>query len=199
MMQWFVDKLHNASTELQIDFNIVLYGLKVEIAFWLETLIILFLCACLHKLQEGVVFICSFTFLRSYCGGYHCKTLIQCGLVTIFMVILSCLAEKYVSNLHYCWITIPFMYLFVVSPVQNENQILNAKEIGLYSIYAKIRLTLLLVLYLFLQIIRSQIPKGMILMAMAWLMVLCMFQKYRIRKGVLKNECIISNSSENLR
>ncbi len=191
MTEWFMNKLHDTSKEMGIDFEITKYGLKVETAFWIDVLISLTLCACLHKLSEGILFILAFTFLRSYCGGYHCKTYIHCGVSTVFMVISSSLIGRIVFFHSPFCLMIPFIYLFVNSPVQNENQVLNTTEVKIYHQYAQRRLIMLTILFFILKNSKLNVQASMIPLAMIWLMLLCMIQTVKKRKET-KNEFDIS-------
>lgn len=182
MIEWFMNKLLDTSVEMDIDFEIIKYGLKVEASFWIDVIISLTLCACLHKLSEGILFILSFTFLRSYCGGYHCKTYVHCGASTIFMVVSSSLIGKMLFFHSPFSIMIPFIYLFVNSPVQNENQVLNTTEIKIYHQSAQRRLLILTLLFFVLKNSKLNVQASMIPLAMLWLMLLCMIQIFKNRK-----------------
>lgn len=70
------------------DKDVLVYGLSVgtEIAFNIITTVVLGFMFGLEL--ESLVFLGSFSFIRTYAGGYHCKKAMNCYLMSSAVIIL---------------------------------------------------------------------------------------------------------------
>ena len=150
----FQDEMNNTAHKMGIDPEIIHYGFKAELSFLIDCLIILSICLFLDKFIEGCIFITVFSFLRIFCGGYHCSSYISCGIVYGITVIISCVVL----------ITFPITYnvyfhmlltliLFLITPVENKNNPLSDSDTIQYRIIARKRIMLVfaidIILFLF--------------------------------------------------
>ncbi|WP_367237027.1 accessory gene regulator B family protein [Thomasclavelia sp.] len=77
-----IDKLVSAS---KCEREIIVYGVKVIFFNAFSVSLILLVSYMLHCFLFGVVFICSFGFVRLKIGGFHCKSLQSC--IALFMLL----------------------------------------------------------------------------------------------------------------
>lgn len=130
------------------------YSYGIELFLFKSSLYIIVLIIALitHTLIPSVVFVISYTLLRQYSGGYHCKTAEMCMIVSIFMYLFFLLVYKldYENTkifflISSCMSLIP---IAVFSPVENINNPLTLKEKQKYHIIAAIVAVILTALML---------------------------------------------------
>ncbi|MBR4164333.1 MAG: accessory gene regulator B family protein [Solobacterium sp.] len=113
MIRWLIKRIRREAA-MNFDFEIIRYGFKVETAFIIDVMIALIACTIIHKSLHACIFILCFSFLRIYCGGYHCKTYFTCGFSYVAMILLSCLAETFIAIRQVPGLFfIPLLYLFI--------------------------------------------------------------------------------------
>lgn len=101
------DKLMENETNPNIDRDIIIYGLSSAIEQGISLLTAIIIALGFGLLIETVVFIVSFSLIRMYAGGYHCKKAINCYLVSSGIIICVLATVKY----------IPEQYMFMTSIV----------------------------------------------------------------------------------
>ena len=129
MVMTILNKLDDAAKRMEIDPEIIRYGLKIETAFLLESAGAILLCVLFRKGGSGMIFIAVFSSLRKYCGGYHCQTLLSCALLYISAVfIITVFFPVSISvSLLGAW------YLFIRCPVESSHQIISGNDRKLYQ------------------------------------------------------------------
>jgi len=184
MIQWLIDGTKKKAAEMNIDYEIIQYGFRVEAAFIIDIIIALIACAIIHKTLQACVFILCFSYLRTYCGGFHCKTYITCGLAYVAMIFLCCRYESLIVIQHTpAIIIVPIVYLFMISPVQNENNILNEREIVIYRKKARFRLVVTGIAYLLFHLLSMYTIQTMMFFSVSCLSFLCILQNYKEKKN----------------
>lgn len=109
------------------DKEIIIHGLTsgIELIFNILTTIILGFIFGL--VIESLVFLISFSFIRTYSGGYHCKSAINCYLFSSMVVVLVLFIVKS-TNIEYILIISMIMLLisipiiFKFAPVETETK-----------------------------------------------------------------------------
>lgn len=192
MIQWLIDGTKKKAAEMNIDYEIIQYGFRVEAAFIIDIIIALITCTIIHKTLQACVFILCFSYLRTYCGGYHCKTYITCGLAYVTMIFVCSLLEPFIT-IHQApvIIIVPLIYLFMISPVQNENNILNKREIAIYRKKARFRLIAMSIAYLLFFLLSKYMVLTMMFFSVSCLSFLCILQQYKEKQNgqTVSNHC----------
>lgn len=147
MKNWVYSNLMAAAERRNISFDIIQYGMKTLGLFVTECFIALLFSELLNVLPEAIAFVCVFTILRGYCGGYHCKTYFSCMLAYVLMVVFSVLASKALNyQAVIVLLIVCSIFLFVNSPVENENNTLEKKYFGIYKKKAQIRIIICIII-----------------------------------------------------
>lgn len=115
------------------DKEIIIHGLisGIELIFNIVTTIILGFIFGL--VIESLVFLISFSFIRTYSGGYHCKSAINCYLFSSMVVVLVLFIVKS-TNIEYILIISMIMLLisipiiFKFAPVETATKPLDDIE-----------------------------------------------------------------------
>lgn len=117
------------------DAELVKFGLKQGIFLGINILIILFIGGMFHEFLSSICFLVCFIVLRSYAGGYHAKTAFRCFVISVFIIILVFAMIHFLSfstNFLAVIIAISFLILWEISPVDNENRVLDNVEKSVY-------------------------------------------------------------------
>ena len=184
-MNRLITGVKKKAEEKQIDFEIIEYGFKVEMAFLIDVFLAMLFCSFIDQTWQSLIFITAFSFLRTECGGYHCKTYFTCGSLYICMVFSSCLLNcLFVLKGHEWLILVPIAYLYLVSPVQNENHTLCKEEKEVHKKQVRIRLMISCIAYFALWVMDQYIWMRMQFYVVLWLSLLCLIQQFQNRKGV---------------
>ena len=166
-----------AAAEMGIDYEIVRYGTLVELSSILDIAAALLIALLIGRFTHGLLFVAVFSFLRVYCGGYHCKTAIGCACLYISIVISGILLSPHLSNPSCMAVSLVCsVYLLLACPVEHENNPLSREEYRRDAFIVKIRLFIVMAVYLHLVHSRS-VYQGTVAAALIWLTVLCIMQK----------------------
>lgn len=115
------------------DREIVIYGLTagVELVFNIITTIALgFLFGLV---LESVIFLISFSFIRTFAGGFHCKKAINCyfmssGIVVLALFIIKFLPEQYVVIAGAAMLIVSIPVLLALAPIETPTKPLDNEE-----------------------------------------------------------------------
>lgn len=117
------------------DAEIVRYGLEALadniLAFLLTALVGFFY----GSLLSGIVLWMSIFPLRKYAGGYHAKTKVRCYLISVGMLVVAfalLYQPAYHPVVHFILVTISGGYIFMNTPVDHENKVLDMTERRVY-------------------------------------------------------------------
>jgi len=90
------------------------------------------LIACTFGMvKEFLIFISIFFILRRTCGGLHLTSFRTCFILTNFVVFTTLIVSKVIQYRNItCWLILVCSYtvLLIVSPIENENKKMDAKE-----------------------------------------------------------------------
>ncbi len=111
-----------------------LYGIEMILMKIFSIFIIGIIAIITKKYVETVVFYFTFTSLRAYTNGYHSKYYWACLIESAIVYLCICfLISPFVMNYltySYCVTMIAMILIFLLSPVNSENIMLDAKEIN---------------------------------------------------------------------
>lgn len=173
----FQKELLKTAGDLGIDHEVIRYGFKVELSFLVDCMISAVICALFHRFWYSVLFIWAFSYLRIYCGGYHCKTYLSCGLVYILTVTISCLAIAklyFMSRLliHFL-IAVPLVLLV---PAENQNNRIEAEDYENYRHEAVKRLFIILAADMIMSLLQKHEISAVIGSVLLSMLVFCGIQ-----------------------
>lgn len=142
-MKW-KRNLELAAEELNINMECVWFGLKTEGLFLTESVVYLFLFAWFGYLLNGLVFLAGFSFLRVYCGGYHCSSRLSCFLSGLCICLCICVLDQYIP-LHILQVLmiVSIVYLCVVCPAENDRYRLTEADRIVFRKTAQLRVVVL--------------------------------------------------------
>ncbi len=119
------------------------YAYSIEVLLSLFVNLILLLCVAhvVNKKWELLIFIIFFSGLRTYAGGYHAKTHVECMALSMLGFVISALCGMYLRS--YGEIVLIFGLLFSLfmvfklSPVESENKPLSKSERKKYKMISR--------------------------------------------------------------
>lgn len=118
------------------------YGIELFLFKTSLYIIVALIALITNTLIPSIIFVVSYTLLRQYNGGYHCKTAEMCMVVSIFMyLIFLLLYELDHENIKIFFLIsscISFLPIAIFSPVENINNPLTVQEKRKYHIIAVI-------------------------------------------------------------
>ncbi len=97
-LEKLADVLMENETNPNIDKDIIVYGLNSAIEQGLSMITAIVLGWMFGLTLEIIVFMVSFTFIRTYAGGYHCKKAINCYLSSSGVILVVLLVTKLMPN-----------------------------------------------------------------------------------------------------
>lgn len=133
---WLVGRMLASQTIPEEDAGLVSFGIVQGLRSVMEILMILVTGLVLGMFWQSVIILVTFIPLRSYAGGYHAKTPVQCAVMTWLLFFCFFMWIKFVQE--YVWLQI-FVVLaagvciWICSPVQHENKPLEEYEIVKYK------------------------------------------------------------------
>ncbi len=177
-------ELQRAAKRANVDYEAVEYGMRVEGAWLLECFIAIVISSALHLQFRSILFIGMFSYLRIYCGGYHCRTYCSCGLLYVSMVILGAIVAQYMNLYFQCILgLLSLLYLYAVSPVQNDNNILENNDIVFYRKIATRRLLVMTIIQVIAYLLSVEIILSVNCMVLFSLAILCLIQRKENKKN----------------
>ncbi|KXL52181.1 accessory egulator protein B [Anaerotignum neopropionicum] len=115
--------------------EVIVYGLSVgtELAFNIITTVVLGIMFGL--VLESLVFLGSFSFIRTYAGGYHCKKAINCylmssGVIILVLGVIKFTPEGYMLFLGVAMLLIAIPVLLKLAPAETPSTEPEDVEIG---------------------------------------------------------------------
>ncbi len=82
-----------------IDKSIIVYGLRSAIEQGVSIITAVFIGYIFGLTFEVILFLISFKFIRTFAGGYHCKTALSCYFVSNIIVILAMITIKFIQRI----------------------------------------------------------------------------------------------------
>ncbi len=115
--------------------GLVSFGIAQGLRSVMEILMILVTGFVLGMFWQSAIILVTFIPLRSYAGGYHAKTPVQCAVMTWLLFFCFLMWIKFVPGhvwLQISMILIAGVCIWICSPVQHENKPLEEYEIVKY-------------------------------------------------------------------
>lgn len=116
-----------------VDKDIIVYGLISTITQGVSIIITILLGIIFQLILESLVFLISYSIIRMYAGGYHCKEAIQCYVISTGIMVTVLTIVKITP----IWYIIPIsVFIFMVSvpilltlaPLETTNKPLDEVE-----------------------------------------------------------------------
>lgn len=131
-------KLNSSDDEKEV----YAYSIEVLISL-LVNLIILYVAAyILNKKFELIIFIIFFSGLRTYAGGYHAKTHIECFFISLSIFIISAMCGTYLKQfgaiILVSGVLFSILMVFWRAPSESENKPSSKDERKKYKVISRI-------------------------------------------------------------
>lgn len=116
------------------------YAIYIVLSAILHIITIVLLSLCFSMFIEGVVFYASFISIRKFAGGYHAKNSTRCYLFSIVSSIIILCSIALINSINSCVVMIVLtvielfcvVLIFMISPLDTENNPLNSNEKKVY-------------------------------------------------------------------
>jgi len=135
------NSLGNSMNSTDQEKEIYAYSIEVLLSLILNLIIIFETAYIIGKIPEFIVFIIFFSGLRTYAGGYHAKSHIECMTESFIVFFISAMSSTWFKSSGEFIITtgiITSIYLvFKYSPSESENKPLNNSKRKRYRIISK--------------------------------------------------------------
>ena len=156
MFKMYIDRFVNILVKSgkckEEDKAIVKYGLIVFCEILINVLTTIVIGLIFNMFYESIIFLCGFSFLRSYTGGYHAEKGYICYIFSTVILILALVVNKLILDIIYIEFVLSILLIISVviillyAPVDNKNKVLDEDE----KIYFKKRIRLNLIVEIFL-------------------------------------------------
>lgn len=115
--------------------EILVYGLSSAVELGLNIFSTIIVGAMFGMTIEGIIFLVSFSLLRTYAGGYHARTAGRCYFVSVLVVVAVLLVQRYqmIGTAGYVLlllVAVPIIWRF--TPLEDENKPLDEVETRVY-------------------------------------------------------------------
>lgn len=133
-----------ASNNIISDDDLEAYSYGIELFLFKGTffLIVLIISLFTNTFISSAIFIVSYTLIREYSGGYHCKTAEMCLFVSIFIYLVLLMLCKFglpqIENALFILSLLSIVPIIIFSPVENINKPLTESEKKKFRIAAVI-------------------------------------------------------------
>ena len=131
------EKLANMLIEKEIskdeDKEIIIYGLSTGIELLFNIITTLALGFIWGLVFESILFLFSFSLIRTYAGGYHCQKAINCyffssGIVILVLAIVKFTPSKYILKISIFILLISVPVILKLAPVETPTKLLDEME-----------------------------------------------------------------------
>ena len=115
-MERFTDILIEKGISKSEDKDIICHGLSTGIELMINIITTVALGVLYNLIVESLIFLISFSCIRTYAGGYHCKSSTNCylmssGIIALVLTIIKFTADEYiiVSSVVILLISVPII------------------------------------------------------------------------------------------
>lgn len=140
------------------NYDIYVYGFTCFLEIFVFFISCLIIGICLGMFFECIIFLCIFTPLRSYAGGFHLNKFLHCYLLSCFILAGSLLLVKFFAIPDYIaligCILFPIV-LFLIGPINHPNRPVNEEENSVFKRKTNIILVLCILLSIILYLTKS--------------------------------------------
>lgn len=120
--------------------NIYQYGFEIGISNLVNVFIAIMLGLIFSQLVSILIFLCVFSVMRKYSGGYHADTYEKCELIFALNVIGIIYILKlgiYFSKIQcLCISVLSILILVILAPIENKHKPLDINNCRKYKLYA---------------------------------------------------------------
>ncbi len=143
------------------DTEVYYYGLELLFATIIKIIGIMIIAIIVGIVKETIVFILFFSSLRIQAGGYHAKTILNCFIGTLLLILTSIMLVKILPVNCYIHIVFPSIIIstfliYFYAPLESENRPLDEKEKIVYRRRSLITVILGSVIVLFIVYINME-------------------------------------------
>lgn len=191
-MDKFLDKImdfiiHNRKIDDE-EAEIVRYGLEIavlKITFFASALIISLL---MNSFWQFIIFISLFSILRSYAGGYHAKTRIQCFIQSMLLVVAAIMIINITQKITYLIVPLSVIALaasitiWLIAPVDSENKRLDFDEKAIMRRKTRITLAAEVIIGVTLYILNFKTISCAVTLAVTSSCVLLLAEYFKIKQ-----------------
>ncbi|WP_089611184.1 accessory gene regulator ArgB-like protein [Dehalobacterium formicoaceticum] len=131
-----IDQLVEVNIINRDDKELYFYGLEQGLIMLANVITILMIGLIFGMVWQSIVFIVAYLPLRSYAGGYHAKTQIQCYLFSIVLIFAVLFAIKFISWTSLVCFSLAFVagiIIFILAPLEDSNKPLDDIERAVYK------------------------------------------------------------------
>jgi accessory gene regulator B len=154
-----MEQLANKLTETLVLYQIIkeedkelyAYGFWQGIILSFNFMTMIAISCLFQMLWQGIVFTIAYGFLRSYAGGYHCRTQTRCYIFSVALICVVLGLMKFVpwNNMGIAVsVILSGIVIFVLAPLEDENKPLDKKEQSVFKKRTHIVLLILTALLL---------------------------------------------------
>lgn len=133
------------------DKELILYGIHSMIEYIFNIFTTMVLGLLFGLVIESLVFLVSFSFIRTYAGGYHSRTALSCYFISVGIVLSVLLVLRMgVMNSAYSFllVAISVPVVLILAPVQDINKPLDKSETNVYRKRSYILLAINILVFL---------------------------------------------------
>ncbi len=131
------DVIMENETNPNIDKDIIVYGLKSAIQQGASAITTIILGLLFGLTLEIIVFMVSFTLIRTYAGGYHCKKASSCYLassviIVCVLTIIKFTPIEFIFIISLVILAISILILYKFAPIETQTKSLDKIEARYY-------------------------------------------------------------------
>lgn len=169
--------------------DVYIYGSELLISEILSTMFILVIGVCAGCIYETILYLCVYTSIRVYAGGYHAATHRNCIIMfnLFYMEIIYIIKMLESANMETILLygsLASGVFIFILVPVEDLRKPLEIEERVVYRKKARTRsifyITSLVAIYSIIPALRDEITYGMAAVCEVALLVICGFIKNRL-------------------
>lgn len=169
------------------------YGLRQLFMSLLNIVTMLLIGAAMGMIFQTIIFTVSYIPLRSYAGGYHASSPKRCWAVSAIMLFGNLFFLRLFPKKFYVYLTILSLiagiFIIFLSPVDDANKQLDAKEISVYKLRTILTISIELTILIFLFV--KKIWQIIIVFEAVWITMLIM-----LVVGKIKNDIVIKKGKK---
>ena len=150
------DRMNSTDEEKEI----YSYSIEVILSLVLNIIILFETAYVIGKIPEFIIFIVFFSGLRTYAGGYHAKSHIECMTVSFIIFFISAMSDSWFKAdgelILIIGLIVSIFLVIKYSPSESENKPLNSKKRKKYKLISRVILILYCAAIITLYIYRVQ-------------------------------------------
>lgn len=141
--------------------DFIVYGLSSALELSLSIITTLILGAIFGMFIESIVFLASFSFLRTYAGGYHAEKASTCYfasslIVALVLIITKLIPLKFILIISLVFLIVSVPFILKLSPVSAKHKPLDKEEVAYFKkkiiLHMAIELVFMIILLYFNQL-----------------------------------------------